>query len=112
MQLDRAHVRRHRWAVIALILIGALMVLLAAGSLLLMRDHIGSVSFEEESHEALLAEVDYRLTMGGFTVLACNLGLFLFFIAMCLEISFRQKAIIVYMARRERQREGEEDGEA
>jgi len=118
MRFDSISVSRHRWFVVMIMLVGALNVLLAGGAYYLLRKHIGGMDLSRlgEAAAPIIAEVDYRMALGGMALLCFTLGVFLFFVAVAVDISFRQKAIINLLvkgaARQRSQRAGEGPDEA
>ena len=101
MRYDSVAVSRHRWFVVMIMLVGALNVLLAGGFYYHLRSHISSYDVTRLGEVAtpIMNELDYRIAMGGGALLCFTLGAFLFFVAVAVDISFRQKAIIRLLLR-------------
>ncbi len=101
MRFDQVSVSRHRWFVVMIMLVGALNMLLAGGAYYLLRRHVGEIDPARlgDAARPLLAELDHRMAMGGMALLCFTLGVFLFFIGVAVDISFRQKAIITLLLR-------------
>lgn len=101
MRFDQVTVSRHRWFVVMIMLVGALNMLLAGGAYYLLRRHVDGIDPARlgDAARPLLAELDQRMAMGGMALLCFTVGVFLFFVGVAVDISFRQKAIISLLMR-------------